>query len=166
MELYDYQSFHITKFLKNRDVIVWCTKLMRSDADERVNVEVAMREKGVGWVLWELAGDRQTKARTDAMDMDEQPAQLKDVPKTATLAPGPTLQLKRTVDLESMAFTQGGHLMLNKKCKLPDGSFKCARKVSKRFTFPHRNRSPPWRGSSSLFLTSQSGQDRRSQSKS
>jgi pre-mRNA-splicing helicase BRR2 len=49
MELFDYQSFHITaKFLKNRDVIVWCTKLMRSDADERVNVEVAMREKERG----------------------------------------------------------------------------------------------------------------------
>ncbi|KAK0192909.1 putative RNA helicase [Armillaria mellea] len=127
MELFDYQSFHITtKFLKNRDVIVWCTKLMRSDADERVNVEVAMREKGVGWILRELAGDRQTKARpSDAMDVDETKA---EVPKTATLAPGSTVQPKRTVDLESMAFSQGGHLMSNKKCKLPDGSFKRAKK--------------------------------------
>lgn len=55
MELFEYQSFHIiTKFLKNRDVVVWCTKMMRSDADEGVNVEVAMREKGVGWILREL----------------------------------------------------------------------------------------------------------------
>ncbi|KAE9386751.1 Sec63-domain-containing protein [Gymnopus androsaceus JB14] len=130
MELFDYQSFHITtKFLKNRDVVVWCTKLMRSDADERVNVEVAMREKGVGWILKELAGDRQTKSRAaaadDSMDVDE-PA--KAVPKTATLAPGSTVQPKRTVDLESMAFSQGGHLMSNKKCKLPEGSFKRAKK--------------------------------------
>ncbi|KAJ7046921.1 putative RNA helicase [Mycena alexandri] len=129
MELFEYQSFHITtKFLKNRDVIVWCTKLMRSDADERVNVEVAMREKGVGWILRELAGDRQaTKAKpTDAMDVDDD--SQRNVPKTATLAPGSILQPKRTVDLESMAFSQGGHLMSNKKCKLPDGSFKRARK--------------------------------------
>ncbi|KAF7968038.1 hypothetical protein HWV62_32144 [Athelia sp. TMB] len=129
MELFEYQSFHIiTKFLKNRDVIVWCTKLMRSDADERVNVEVAMREKGVGWILRELAGDRQAKAPTsgDAMDVDGK--QPEAVPKTATLAPGSTVQPKRTVDLESMAFSQGGHLMSNKKCKLPDGSFKRARK--------------------------------------
>ncbi|KAH7919595.1 Sec63-domain-containing protein [Leucogyrophana mollusca] len=127
MELFEYQSFHvITKFLKNRDVVVWCTKLMRSDADERVNVEVAMREKGVGWILRELAGDRQAKAPgADAMDVDKQ---RETVPKTATLAPGSTLQPKRTVDLESMAFSQGGHLMSNKKCKLPDGSFKRARK--------------------------------------
>jgi pre-mRNA-splicing helicase BRR2 len=128
MELFDYQSFHvITKFLKNRDVVVWCTKLMRSDADERVNVEVAMREKGVGWILRELAGDRQAKRKAgDAMDVDEQVK--KDVPKTATLAAGSLVQPKRTVDLESMAFAQGGHLMSNKKCKLPEGSFKRARK--------------------------------------
>lgn len=127
MELFDYQSFHIiTKCLKNREVIVWCTKLIRSDADERVNVEVAMREKGVGWILRELAGDRQAKSRRpdDAMDVDE----AKQIPKTATLAPGSTVQPKRTVDLEAMAFSQGGHLMTNKKCKLPDGSFKRARK--------------------------------------
>lgn len=127
MELFEFQSFHvITKFLKNRDVVVWCTKLMRSDADERINVEVAMREKGVGWILRELAGDRQAKkAQDDAMDVDETKLA---VPKTATLAPGSTVQPKRTVDLESMAFSQGGHLMSNKKCKLPEGSFKRARK--------------------------------------
>ncbi|KAF9006973.1 Sec63 Brl domain-containing protein [Cyathus striatus] len=131
MELFDYQSFHITtKFLKNRDVIVWCTKLMRSDKEERVNVEVAMREKGVGWILRELAGDRtakKTSAESDAMDVDEKP-RGKEIPKTATLAPGSTVQPKRTVDLESMAFSQGGHLMSNKKCKLPEGSFKRAKK--------------------------------------
>ncbi|KAK7461038.1 Pre-mRNA-splicing helicase BRR2 [Stygiomarasmius scandens] len=127
MELFEFQSFHIiTKFLKNRDVVFWCTKLMRSDADERVNVEVAMREKGVGWILRELSGDRQAKARpTDAMDVDEP---VKQVPKTATLAPGSTTQPKGMVDLESMAFSQGGHLMSNKKCKLPDGSFKRSKK--------------------------------------
>ncbi|KAJ2934391.1 hypothetical protein H1R20_g2701, partial [Candolleomyces eurysporus] len=125
MELFEYQSFHIiAKFIKNRDVIVWCTKLMRSDADERINVEVAMREKGVGWILKELAGEK--TATTDAMDVDQQPA--KTVPKTATLAPGSTVQPKRTVDLESLVFSQGGHLMSNKKCKLPEGSFKRARK--------------------------------------
>lgn len=99
MELFDYQSFHITaKFLKNRDVIVWCTKLMRNDADERVNVEVAMREKRLGWILRELARDRRAKSsnNVDAMDVDK-PAV---VPKTATLAPGSTLQPKHTVDLD------------------------------------------------------------------
>ena len=139
MELFEYQSFHTTtKFLKNRDVVVWCTKLMRSDADERVNVEVAMREKGVGWILRELSGDRQAKAQPDAMDVDVS----SDVPKTATLAPGSTLQPKRTVDLESMAFSQGGHLMSNKKCKLPEGSFKRAKKGFEEIHVPAPKQKP------------------------
>ena len=129
MELFDYQSFDvITKFLKNRDVVVWCTKLARSDANERVDVEVAMREKGLGWILRELAGDRQAKAHAeDAMDVDEQ-AKSAQVPKTATLAPGSVVQLKKTVDLESTIFSQGGRLMSSKTTKLPQGSFKHAKK--------------------------------------
>lgn len=128
MELFEYQNFNvITRFLKNRDVIVWCTKLIRSTADSRVDVETAMRERGVGWILRELEGDRQVKrTRDDAMDVDK--PSVAAVPKTATIAPGSTLQPKHTVDLESMAFSQGGHLMTNKKCKLPDGSFKRSRK--------------------------------------
>ena len=74
MELFDYQAFDvITKFLKNCDVVVRCTKLACSDVNEHVNVEVAMRKKGLGWILRELAGDRQAKAHAeDAMDVDEQ----------------------------------------------------------------------------------------------
>lgn len=131
MELFEYQSFGlITKFLKNREVIVWCTKLARSDADERVNVEVAMREKGVGWILRELAGDRKAKAAAagEVMDVDEKPQVQQNVPKTGTLAPGSTAQPRQMLDLEGMAFSQGGHLMSNKKCKLPEGSFKRSKK--------------------------------------
>jgi hypothetical protein len=35
------------------------------------NVKVAMRVNGVGWILRDL-GDRQAKAPTDAMDVDDQ----------------------------------------------------------------------------------------------
>ena len=121
----------VTKFLKNRDIVVWYTKLACSDANERIVVEVAMREKGLGWILRELAGDHQAKAHTDdAMDVDEQ-VKSAQVPKTATLAPGSVVQPKKTVDLESMIFSQGGHLMSNKTTKLPkklpQGSFKRAK---------------------------------------
>ena len=141
MDIFEYDHFHvITKFLKNRDVVVWCTKLMRSDADERVNVEVAMRERGLGWILRELSGDRQAKARTDPMNVDEGAKQI--VPKTANIAPGSTVQPKATVDLESMAFSQGGHLMSNKKCKLPEGSFKRARKSYEEIHVPAPKQKP------------------------
>ncbi|KAF5342917.1 hypothetical protein D9757_014976 [Collybiopsis confluens] len=128
MQSFEYQSFHITtKFLKNRDVVVWCTKLQRSSEEERINVEVAMREKGVGWILKELAGDRTTKrpsatqgnSESTAMDVDE-PAEA--VPVSGAPAPS------RTLDLSTLAFSQGGHLMSNKNVKLPEDSFKRARK--------------------------------------
>lgn len=129
MELFDYRNdmFNIVNLLtKNRDVIVWCTKLARSDDNERANVEVAMREKNVGWILKALAGGRTTRAAGDAMDVD--PKLSKNVPTTATLAPGSTTQPRKTLDLEAMAFSQGGHLNSNKKVKLPDGSFKRTKK--------------------------------------
>jgi pre-mRNA-splicing helicase BRR2 len=74
----------------------------------------------------------------NAMDV----AQKTEVPKTATLAPGSTVQPKKTVDLESMAFSQGGHLMTNKKCKLPDGSFKRAKKGYEEIHVPARKQKP------------------------
>jgi pre-mRNA-splicing helicase BRR2 len=98
---------------------------MGSDADERVNVEVAMREKEVHWILRELTRDCQAISLTNVNPMDvDKPAV---VSKTATLAPSSTVQPKRAVDRESMAFSQEGHLISNKKCKLPDGSFKRAK---------------------------------------
>ncbi|KAI5476145.1 pre-mRNA-splicing helicase BRR2 [Pseudohyphozyma bogoriensis] len=125
MELTDFADFELVKTLiENREKIVWCTKLARSDADEKVDVEVVMREKGLGWILKELSGDAGLKGK-GKMDVD------RPDPKTTTLnlAPGAMAPPPRkTVDLEAMAFSQGGRLMSNKKVKLPDGSFKRTKK--------------------------------------
>jgi pre-mRNA-splicing helicase BRR2 len=68
MDLFEYQSFEvIRKFLKNRDIIVWCTKLVRSSEEERKDVEVTMRKKGIGWILRELVGDRKSKHKRDGI---------------------------------------------------------------------------------------------------
>ena len=100
-----------------------------SNAEECNNVAVAMRGKSLGRILRELAGDRHTATRADTMDVDvdEKPIKVTAVPKTGTLVPGSVVQPKKTIDLESMVFSQGD-LMLNKKCKLPDGSFKRTKK--------------------------------------
>lgn len=119
-ELFGYENFDLVATLtKNRDVIVWCTKLARSSEDEKKDVEVAMREKGVGWILRSLAGER-SKA-SGKMDID---TEIKAVPNKVTLAPGSIAQPRKMVDIDSLIFTQGGHLMSNKKVKLPQGSFK------------------------------------------
>lgn len=135
MELFDYENFELVKILlKNREKIVWCTKLARSDDNQRMDVEVAMREKGAGWILKELATAAAAQAANGkngaAGDEDMQvsaPAEVAAIPKTNIQA-GSLVQPKGTVDLDSMMFGQGARLMSNKKCRLPEGSFKRSKK--------------------------------------
>lgn len=124
MDLFDYNHFEITKQLvSNRERIVWCTRLARASETERMDVEVAMREKGVGYILKELSSTSSASKGASGMDLDEA-----DAPKKANIAPGSLVQPRNTVDLESMIFTAGARLMSNKKCKLPEGSFKRTKK--------------------------------------
>jgi pre-mRNA-splicing helicase BRR2 len=129
MELFDYDKFELVRVLtKNRDVVVWCTKISRSDEAERMDVEVAMREKGVGWILRALAGDRTKPAATpsDTMDID---APVAPLAHSSSRRPGQQIARPyKTLDLEGMAFSQGGRLMSNKKVSLPEGSFKRSKK--------------------------------------
>ncbi|CAG8581624.1 7898_t:CDS:2 [Paraglomus occultum] len=137
MNLFDYDKFDLVKILtRNRDLILWCTKLARASTDtERQQLEREMNEKGVKWILKDLGGERIRRGEgaarkgvvENAMEIDERPAPIQGpLPAAvkATLPPGVTVAPKSVVDLESLMFAQGGHLMTNKKCKLPDGSFK------------------------------------------
>jgi pre-mRNA-splicing helicase BRR2 len=93
MDLTEYDKFElVSTLITNRDKIVWCTSMLSSRAAavaaspprssfkihptpfsriatstyEKVDVEVAMREKGVGWILKELrGGDAATAAARD-----------------------------------------------------------------------------------------------------
>ena len=138
MDLFEWSRHDVVATLvKNREVIVWCTKLARSDAEERVNIEVAMREKGLFQILRELRGDRSKAAGdSNAMEVDSK----SNVPKTGTIAPGSTVQPRGIVDLEAMAFSQGGHLMANKNVKLPEGSFKRSKKGYEEIHVPEPKR--------------------------
>jgi len=115
-EMFGYENFElVATLMKNREVIVWCTKLARSSEEEKQDVEVAIREKGAGWILRELRGDRKRTAVETVETV---------VPSKATLAPGSVAQPRRVIDIDSLIFSEGGHLMSRKKVKLPEGSFK------------------------------------------
>ncbi|PWN88119.1 putative ATP dependent RNA helicase, partial [Acaromyces ingoldii] len=138
MELFDYDKFEAVEVLiKHRDLVVWCTKLARADEEEKVNIEVAMRERGLGWILRELRGGGGDGPSTSAaarggmvpMDLDDEAkARARKITTKATLAPGTTVAPRKGVDLEAMAFSQGGHLNSNAKVRLPEGSFKRSKK--------------------------------------
>jgi pre-mRNA-splicing helicase BRR2 len=133
MELFDYDKFDIVQTLiRNREVVVWCTRLGRADETSRADVEVEMRERGVGWILKALRGDTKSGAAPAGlvpMDIDDDAkARAHRITTAATLAPGSTLAPRKGVDLEAMAFSAGGHLNSNAKVRLPEGSYKRSKK--------------------------------------
>lgn len=135
MELFDYDKFEMVELLiKNRDLIVWCTKLGRANDEERLDIEVSMREGGFNWILKQFRGERGgSKGGPPAglipMDLDDDAKErARKLTTKATLAPGSTVQPRKGVDLEAMVFSQGGHLNTNTKVRLPEGSFKRSKK--------------------------------------
>ncbi|EGF82711.1 hypothetical protein BATDEDRAFT_34385 [Batrachochytrium dendrobatidis JAM81] len=145
MGLFDYEKFDLVRTLtRNRNVIVWCTRLAKADlAEEKENIKQEMRDKDLEYILDELnsapsrktdvgglvtAADKRNEDRAFAemnIDDDEQNANgMDDVQVNPTPASAP----RATVDLEALAFQQGGHLMSNNRCKLPEGSFKRTKK--------------------------------------
>ncbi|KAI7862372.1 Sec63 Brl domain-containing protein [Spinellus fusiger] len=140
MGLFDYDKFDLVRILiKNRDLIYWCTRLARVEGAEKTALESELEQKGLSWILRELSGDRQRRGEAlvrkgvveNAMEIDTKPKDHRSrgqVPTTTTLTPGTTLAPRHLLDLEALAFEQGSHLMSNKKVKLPDGSFKRAKK--------------------------------------
>ena len=138
MELFDYDKFELVRTLvQDRELIFWCTQLMRADEDERVNLEVAMREKGVGWILRELSGKAAAKAEpANGMDVDAPVTAKSERAAVAKVEP------RSVVDIDSMVFQQGGRLMSNKKCRLPEGSFKRTKKGYEEVHVPAPTRAP------------------------
>jgi pre-mRNA-splicing helicase BRR2 len=136
MELFDYDKFDLVKILtRNSDIILWGTKLARAghDGSDREGVENEMVSKGFGWILSKLKeapekkGDIRKGVVEDAMDIDDKPQRAAAV-VPAMVEEEDVLPPRKLLDLDDLAFAQGGHLMSNKKCKLPDGSFKKTQK--------------------------------------
>ncbi|KAJ3296866.1 DEIH-box ATPase [Rhizoclosmatium sp. JEL0117] len=145
MSLFDYSHFDLVKvLLRNKDVIVWCTRLAKaSTTDERHALEEEMRDSGAEAILDALAlaptrkleGKSRRGVVEGAMEIDGEDGdeQKPSVPVAtngdAIKAAASTGKVpKNNIDLEEMTFLQGGHLMSNKKCKLPEGSFKKTKK--------------------------------------
>jgi pre-mRNA-splicing helicase BRR2 len=134
MEHFDYEHFETVELMvKNQELILWCTRLAKASEDDKVNLEVEMREKGLGWILRQLRGGQNTEGGAGRglvpMDLDEKAKErARRITTKATLAPGTTAQPRKAIDLEAMAFAQGGHLNTNNKVRLPEGSFKRSKK--------------------------------------
>ena len=145
--LLDFDKFDLVRaLLKDRAKIVWCVALARARSPaERAAVEAAAAASEGGTdVLAELAAasrlsakDRQAaaerKIREEARAINgggEGGEAAADGgrgsagPSAAAAAAAPSR--RHEIDLDSLAFTAGAHTMTNKRCDLPQGSYRTA----------------------------------------
>ncbi|XP_070541263.1 U5 small nuclear ribonucleoprotein 200 kDa helicase-like [Ptychodera flava] len=133
--LLGFSQFDFIKVLRqHRPMILYCTLLASAQSEaERLRIEDKMKhDPELSLILKALqetesediiqeerarrAAARQTRIETDleAMEVDEA-SEMQAVPK-------------QVLDLEDLSFAQGSHFMANKRCQLPDGSYRKQRK--------------------------------------
>ncbi|KAI8816428.1 Sec63 Brl domain-containing protein [Fimicolochytrium jonesii] len=153
MALFDYDKFDLVKLLtRNREVIVWCTKLARAATPaDRTAIEAEIEQSGNADILAQLSVaptrrdvDRNRRGVVEIGHDGQQtvaggPIQM-DLKKAT---PGSSATVPRaTINLDELAFQQGGHLMSNKKCDLPQGTFKREKKGYQEVHVPAPKASP------------------------
>ena len=128
--LLGYDCFDFIKQLKKyRQMIAYCTMLASSQSEsERQKIRNKMNDDpGLAKILRQLDTG---KGEDDADETMEARAQRKRREENEdTGGPGGQVQGTRNlIDLEDITFAQGSHFMANKRCQLPDGSFRKQRK--------------------------------------
>ncbi|TVU21580.1 hypothetical protein EJB05_31227, partial [Eragrostis curvula] len=144
--LLDYENFDLIKLLvHNRLKIVWCTRLARAeDQEQRKKIEEEMvGDPSLAPILEQLhatrASAKERQKNLEKSIRDEAKRLLNSDVATADgarerraverdMESGWLKGQRQLLDLESLSFHQGGLLMTNKKCELPDGSFRTPHK--------------------------------------
>ncbi|KAK7243952.1 hypothetical protein RIF29_38767 [Crotalaria pallida] len=142
-----FEKFSLIKFLlRNRQKIVWCTRLARAqDQEEREAIEEEMKGTDLEPILEQLHATRATaKERQKILERSirEEARRLKDDTggdgdnegrdrdrsrrgvADRDAESGWVKGQRQMLDLDSLAFQQGGFFMAKKKCDLPDGSYR------------------------------------------
>lgn len=145
----EFDKFSLIKFLlRNRLKIVWCTRLARAqDQEEREKIEEDMKGSDLQPILEQLHATRASaKERQKNLEKSirEEARRLKDDSvvgdgdkerdrdrdrsrRGVGDRDGESGWLKgqrQMLDLDNLAFAQGGLFMAKKKCDLPDGSYR------------------------------------------
>ncbi|ESW21254.1 hypothetical protein PHAVU_005G055300 [Phaseolus vulgaris] len=140
----EFDKFSLIKFLlRNRLKIVWCTRLARAqDQEERERIEEEMKGTELQPILEQLHATRASaKERQKNLEKSirEEARRLKDDtggdgdkerergrrgPADRDGESGWLKGQRQMLDLENIAFAQGGFFMAKKKCDLPDGSYR------------------------------------------
>lgn len=128
----DFDKFALIKtLLGNRATVAWCTRLARAQTDaERSQIESEMPAA----ILGALRATRGTKReRQQAMEkaIKSEARRLREQMGQRGAAAddgGGVAAGRKVLDLQDLEFAEGGHLMSNRKCELPQGSYRMSKK--------------------------------------
>ncbi|KAK2163706.1 hypothetical protein LSH36_75g12085 [Paralvinella palmiformis] len=128
-----FSHFDFIRILRQyRHMVLYCTLLAQAQSDseksqieekmandsELVKILIALQETDKEDIVQEERARRQA-ARQSRVDADIEATDV-DV--------GGALESTNVLDLEDLTFALGSHLMANKRCQLPEGSYKLAKK--------------------------------------
>lgn len=129
--LLGYDCFEFIKQLKkNRNMILYCTMLASSQSEsERQRIRDKMKnDPSLVKILRQLDtgrndddGDAEGSMKSSRKYKDTDDDKMNGIG-------GQVAGARKMLELDEMAFAQGSHFMANKRCQLPDGSFRKQRK--------------------------------------
>jgi pre-mRNA-splicing helicase BRR2 len=128
--LLDFDKFDLVKLLlTNRHTIAFCTRLLQAQSDqERASIEAEMlADARFSDILKSLRGGDKKEDPAASSKRAAAASATSTATTTTTTAASAAAEAgassgRRILNLEAMAFEQGGHLMSNKKVEIP-GSF-------------------------------------------
>uniref|UniRef100_A0A665VBF4 Brr2 N-terminal helicase PWI domain-containing protein n=1 Tax=Echeneis naucrates TaxID=173247 RepID=A0A665VBF4_ECHNA len=130
--LLGFNTFDFIKILRqHRRMIQYCTMLAsaQSEAEKERIIGKMESDQELSKILYQLQEtekediireERSRRERVRKSRVDDLEAM--DIEHGESVAP------RQLLDLDDLAFTQGSHFMANKRCQLPDGSFRKQRK--------------------------------------
>lgn len=129
MLLLGHDKFSLIKTIrKNKNAILYCTLLAAAqNEEEKKEIEKIMKHKPE---LREILNDLNAGKDSDLLkeERDRKLADRKTKLSNVFDENGLDENTRHMIDLESLAFKEGSHLMTNKKCVLPQGSLRKQKK--------------------------------------
>ncbi|ELU09831.1 hypothetical protein CAPTEDRAFT_222545 [Capitella teleta] len=131
--LLGFTSFDFIKVLRQyRNMVLYCTLLAQAQSDaEKTKIETKMSaDPDLAPILRQLQETEkediveEERARRQAVRRSKVDADLEAMEVEESGSGAKALDSTNVVDLEDLAFSQGSHLMSNKRCELPEGSFR------------------------------------------
>lgn len=156
VQVLGFDKFDFVKILrKNRNLVYFCTMRAKAQSDaERRAIEAKMRaDEELVPVLKLLKEGTDSDRAADSMAHKEAQRKGKldeDLDSEVTDAH----RTKQLINVDELIFSQGSHLMANKKCSLPEGSFRKAHKGYEEVYVPALKPKPMRDGESLVAISS------------